>query len=263
MLTNTKTLFASLVKTAQADCICDIGSRDGMQALLFRHLRPDAQVHAFEANPVNFAVMSRDSRLSAEGIKIHPCLIADKNGTIDFFVEDIDYADPEANRGRSSMLHRPAEKVKEVVKAPAYRIDTFLAEHAGQAKRMCLWIDAEGAEYFIVQGMSGIKDRVFAIHVETSTFEMFLGQRLYPELKELLRTFGFSPCGDNMDQGRRWGDVVFIRDDWRKELGFRFTLLKWKAYLTYWFGADKIAVSLKARMPSMYHFLRRLFIKFA
>jgi FkbM family methyltransferase len=261
MLTNTKTLFAGLVKEAQADCICDIGSRDGMQALLFRHLRPEAKVLAFEANPILFREMSNDPRLKQAGVEVHPYAICDREGTMDFFVVDVDYDKPEDNRGTSSLFKRPNDKIKEIIKVPTVRIDSFLSEHASNAKRICLWIDAEGAEYFVAQGISGLKDRLYSIHVETALFEMVPNHRLYPELKTLLASFGFVPCGDNIGE-QRWGDVVFIRDDWRKQLGFRFTRIKWKAYLTRWLRADEIAVRLKSRNPSLYRFLRRLYVKF-
>src|SRR6185436_13600572 len=51
MFTNTKSLFISILKAQGADCVCDIGSRDGDQSLLFRHLLPNAAAIAFEANP--------------------------------------------------------------------------------------------------------------------------------------------------------------------------------------------------------------------
>jgi FkbM family methyltransferase len=262
MLTNTKALFAGLVKEAQADCICDIGSRDGKQAILFRHLRPDARVFAFEANPMLFREMQSNPRLASERVEVYPHAISDREGTMDFFVVDVDYETNDDNRGMSSLFKRPNDKIKEVLKVQTFRIDSFLREHAANANRICLWIDAEGAEYFIAQGMSGLKDRVYALHVETALFDMVPNQKLYPEVKALLGSFGFVPCGDNIDE-KRWGDVVFIRDEWRKELGFRFTKLKWKAYLTRWLRADDIAVQLKSKNPGLYHFLRRMFVKFA
>lgn len=54
MITNTKILFCAVLKAMDVDCVCDIGSRDGDQAILFRQLRPNAAVLAFEANPIKF-----------------------------------------------------------------------------------------------------------------------------------------------------------------------------------------------------------------
>jgi FkbM family methyltransferase len=262
MITNTKTLFAGLLKAAQADCICDIGSRDGVQSILFRRLRPTARVLAFEANPINFADMAADPRLKQEGVEIFPYAISDQEGFLEFFVADVDYSNPEENRGTSSLFKRPQDKIKEVVKVETHRIDQFLRERYPDAKRVCLWIDAEGAEYMITQGASGLKDRLFALHVETANFEMVPNQHLYPELAALFKTFGFVPCGNNITPDRNWGDVVFIREDWQKSLGFRFTIVKWKAYLSYWLKADSIAVRLKSTSPPLYQFLHRLFVKF-
>ena len=66
---NTKLLFGSILRMASADCVCDIGSRDGDQALFFKHLLPSARVFAFEANPINFKKMQDKSALREAGIE--------------------------------------------------------------------------------------------------------------------------------------------------------------------------------------------------
>jgi hypothetical protein len=47
----TRRFFSLVLKAVRADCVCDIGSRDGEESLFFRHLLPHAVVLAFEASP--------------------------------------------------------------------------------------------------------------------------------------------------------------------------------------------------------------------
>src|ERR1044071_8724620 len=112
MITNTKTLFASLLKQFEADCICDVGSRDGDQSLLFRHLRPSAAVFAFEANPINYKMMEANRTLAEQRVQILPYAVSSRKGTVSFHITDVDYSDPDANKGTSSLLVKDDLKIK-------------------------------------------------------------------------------------------------------------------------------------------------------
>jgi FkbM family methyltransferase len=260
---NTKTLFSSILKAQRADCVCDIGSRDGDQSLLFRHLLPQAAVLAFEANPINFEVMKRDSRLIEERIEIFPCAISNQRGTAQFHVADVDYSDPKANRGTSSLLVSPSGKAKDTVTVDTYRIDDFLRKHCPASQRVGLWIDVEGAEHAVLEGMTGIKDRIVAVHVETANEAIRIGQKPLRDLIQLMSKHGFRLCGRNFGSGAsEWGDVVFVREQVMQQMGFGFSLCRLKAHAGKWLRADQIAVLLKARLPWLYRALRHLYIRF-
>src|SRR5258706_4725829 len=166
--TNTKPLFAALLKNLEADCVCDIGSRDGDQALLFRHLRPTADVFAFEANPINFRAMMANTNLEAERVQVFSYAITDAKGTAKFHVTDVDYSAPDSNKGMSSLLLSDGLKIKETLEVECCRIDEFILGQCPLSRKIGLWIDVEGAEFGVIEGMTGIKERVLAIHVESS-----------------------------------------------------------------------------------------------
>lgn len=261
MLTNTKTLFASLLKELEADCVCDIGSRDGDQALLFRDLRPSAIVPAFEANPINYQAMKANPNLAAKGIQIFPYAIANSPGKLQFHITDVDYSDPESNKGTSSLLVKDDLKIKETVEVDCRRIDDFLLNHFPQSRRIGLWIDVEGAEFGVLQGIAKVKDRILAVHVETAEIPMREGQQVLSEITTLMADFGLVPCGSNIRKAEKWGDVVFVHRSAIAMLGSRFAICKLKGYLSYWFPADALAVFLKLHFPPAYRLLRRLYLK--
>jgi len=261
MRTNTKVLFGAILKARGADCFCDIGSRDGVQALLFRHLRPSAAIFAFEANPINFKAMSQNARLSQESIRLFPCAISSSNGMARFHITDVDYDDPEANIGTSSLLVREDLKIKDTVEVPTRRIDELLLEEAPEAGQIGLWIDVEGAEYEVLSGMEKIKDRVVAIHVETALKPIRAGQRTLSDLEELLAPWGFVPCGSNLAPGSDWGDVVFVNRTAIRGLGWRYRICQLKGYFGIIMAADHFAVALKTRWPAAYRLLRRAYIR--
>lgn len=263
MITHTKGLFSSLLKAASADCVCDIGSRDGDQALLFRQLLPQAAVLAFEANPFNFQRMAARPELKAQRIEILPLAVADRAGRLKFHVTDVDYSNPNENLGTSSLLVHEGLKIKETVEVEACRIDDFLLQHQPAARRIGLWIDVEGAEYAVLEGMARIRDRVVALHVETARTPLRLGQKTYEQVRALLDSLGFEPCGTNMDARSTWGDVVFVSRQALAALGRgRLRRLQARALATQWLRADALAVFLKARAPRLYAALRRAYIRF-
>jgi FkbM family methyltransferase len=89
-------------KGVRADCVCDIGSRDGEESLFFRHLVPDAVVLAFEASPSNYEMMAAREDLKANRIEIFPYAISNRNGRATFYVTD-DQADKDAMRQRHNI----------------------------------------------------------------------------------------------------------------------------------------------------------------
>jgi FkbM family methyltransferase len=263
MRLNTKTLFISILKARKADGVCDIGSRDGDQSLLFRHLLPGAAVLAFEANPINLEAMRKDARLLSARIEMFPYAISNERGTAQFHIADVDYSDPSANRGTSSLLASSTEKPRETISVETHRIDEFISEGYSALQRVGLWIDVEGAEFAVLEGMSGIKDRIIAVHVETSNEARWIGQKPLNDLVRLMSTHGFDLCARNFGCGdSEWGDVVFVQKRAAQEMGFRLALCRFKARAGYWLRADSIAVLLKGRLPWLYRVLRRLYIKF-
>ncbi|MGN6553243.1 MAG: FkbM family methyltransferase, partial [Verrucomicrobiota bacterium] len=205
MVTHTKALFSSVLKMTAADCVCDIGSRDGDQALLFRHLLPLASIIAFEANPINFQQMAGRGALEDEGVDIFPYAITNHENGATFYVTDVDYTNPQENVGTSSLLVHDGLKILESVKVETRRIDQFITTHYPTARRIGLWIDVEGAEYGVIEGMDKIKDQIVALHVEVAKKPMRQNQKTYADLEPLLASMGFVPCGSNLNAESVWG----------------------------------------------------------
>jgi FkbM family methyltransferase len=262
MYLNTKTLFSSILKAQHADCVCDIGSRDGDQSLLFRHLLPDAAVFAFEANPINFEAMKQKPQLREERIQIFPCAISNRRGIARFNIANVDYSDPNANRGTSSLLTSASQQVRETIEVETHRIDEFLSEHSPKPRRIGLWIDVEGAEHEVLEGMRAIKDKVIAVHVETTNEPRWNGQKSLRDLIHLMSQYDFQLCSQNFGNGpQEWGDAVFVRTQVVQQMGFGYRWCRFKANAGRWLHADHFAVFLKGRAPWLYRTLRRAYIR--
>jgi FkbM family methyltransferase len=256
---DTKTFFVGAIKRLQADCILDIGSRDGDQSVLFRDLRPKAYVAAFEANPTNYqSILSRN--LDRQAIEIFPYAISNSKGTATFYV-----VDPEAYPGAngSSSLVVGNSCTKEVIQVETRRTDDFVLEHAPEAHRIALWIDVERAEYEVLEGILKIKDRVLLVHVETVIKPEHENQKTLSELTELMKSYGFILCGSNIDNGQVAGDAVFISNQARAMMGVSFYFCRARAVIYRFLPIGQTAVLLKKKFPSLYRLLRQIYIKIA
>jgi FkbM family methyltransferase len=257
---DTKSLFASLIRKFRCDLVLDIGSRDGKQAMLFKDCLPQARVIAFEANPLNYQRMAQDSFLTGR-VTVLPWAVSDTDGKATFHIADADYQSAETaenNLGISSLLVHPGVMSSQSVEVSTVRIDTILrqAEYQ-QHQAIALWIDAESAEYFILDGMRAVADRVRIIHVETAKIPMRIGQRTYDDVVKLADSLGFMEVGSNIGKQDKWGDVVLVQ----KGFGSQVRAAQLKASLARGIRINEIAVFLKNRFPWLYRILRGRFVK--
>ncbi|MDX1953491.1 MAG: FkbM family methyltransferase [Verrucomicrobiota bacterium] len=261
---NTKLLFGSLCKALKVDCVCDIGSRDGLQSLYFRDILPEATIVAFEANPINFKAMQKDRRLQAAGLQIYSVAVSDQKGKSHFHITDVDYENPHENTGTSSLLIHEGLKIKDSIEVETVRIDEFIHERYPECQKIALWLDVEGAEYSVLIGASGIKDRIVAIHAEVALKPMRIGQKTYNEdVKPLLEGFGFEFCGTNIPDNDVWGDVVFIQKKVAENLGSDLEKCKKKAMVGNRLKVDFIAYYLQRYCRPLYSVARKLYLKLA
>jgi FkbM family methyltransferase len=86
LIVNTRRLFCRLLRTFDIATVCDVGSMDGSDALLFRRVLPRAAILALEPNPGNFALMAADTRLERAGIRVSPAAASDRGSLAPFFV---------------------------------------------------------------------------------------------------------------------------------------------------------------------------------
>ena len=271
MIRLTRGLFSLALKTVGVDCVCDIGSRDGDDSLFFRNLLPDAVVLAFEPNPINYQIMAARLELRTNHIEVFPYAISSRNGRARFYVTDVDYTDAENEAvrqqhqipltedvqkimmGTSSLLVHEGLKVRQTVEVETYRIDEFILSRYPSVNQVGLWIDVEGAEYAVIEGITRIKERVVALHVETARTPMRIGQKTTDELLPLLASLGFVPCGSNMRPTATAGDVVFLSESTIEALGWKLSALRL---------IDPIAVFLQNQVPWLYHSLRTVYSRY-
>jgi FkbM family methyltransferase len=212
VILDTRRLFLRLLSTLDIEVACDVGSLNGADALRFRAARPDADIFAFEANPVNERRMRASATLGRARIDIVPLAICERDGDADFFVVDATDG-PLARQGMSSLYARtPVEHRGVAVRVACARLDGFLAPRVARAARIALWIDVEGKAFEALRGAEGILDRVALIHVEVET-EPCIGeaQKLLPDVHALLDANGFQSLGTDQAPSSIQFNALYVR----------------------------------------------------
>src|SRR5262249_49580089 len=209
-------LFTTLLSRLQISAICDVGSMNGADALVFRAAIPQSSIYALEPNPHNFRRMAADPLLRERNIRVEPLAATNYDGQGDFFLVEADYSQTDAPHCGMSSLYRRSDPYApaSVVKVKTTRLDTYLADKRGPQARFALWIDTEGKAYEVIEGAAGVVDHVYLLHVEVETKPLIgSDQKLYSEVRALAQRLGFAELARDQPRDREQFNVLYVRRD--------------------------------------------------
>lgn len=198
--------------------VFDVGARDCEESRHFALACPDARVYAFECNP---ATLPRCRSLVAAEPRVMLTEKAASNhtGTAPFYPIDqrrtvTGVAD--GNPGASSLFRATGRYVEEQyvqdeIEVETLRLDEFMHAHAIDAIDI-LWMDVQGAEALVLEGLGArLRDMRF-LHVELEFFEIYRDQALFEDVDPWLRERGFRLLGFT-SYSRYAADALYVRDD--------------------------------------------------
>lgn len=197
----------------RVDVVCDVGSLNGADALRFRRAAPNADIIAFEPNPENYQAMLATPALRRAAVATLPYAAAERDGEAEFYVVPVAGPEHLARRGMSSLYQRSEpERRGKAVRVSTRRLDGILAARNIEGKRIALWIDAEGAAYEVLQGATGILDRVSLIHVEVETAPCIgATQKLHGDVAALLAGLGFCELATDCRTDSLQFNALYVR----------------------------------------------------
>lgn len=232
LISRTKYVFHSLLWLLKPDVILDIGSMDGSDSRKFKNLVPTADVIAFEANPNNYQAMSADTTLQKARIRVVHQLVSNQEGSRSFFIQQPISPAAEFNRGTSSAMRRSEQGMETLeVNLDAVRIDSFLTHQYPEKKRAAMWVDVEGHAYEVLESLYGVMDRVYLIHIEVETKEIWPGQKVEKDILALAQRMGFMPIAQGAHEIQR--DLVLINASWYYDNRYKISAM---LYLAKWLG---------------------------
>ena len=174
--------------------VLDVGANVGQYATRLRQGGWAGRIVSFEPLPEAHATLEKAAAsdtqwevaprmaLGASGgtVSLNVSAESDMSSSLPFLPEMADLLDSAAYTG--------------TVTAPMARLDDVFGTYAGNTERVLLKIDTQGTEAAVLEGASGILDRIYGIQLELSIVPVYLGERTYLDMIAALDKLGFHPA---------------------------------------------------------------------
>lgn len=215
MIVSSDHLFFALLKKFQVSLVFDIGSRDGRQSLQIRKCLPNSKIIAFEANPDNYNYMNDSAELKDNNIDVFNIAVSNFNGISNFNIYGTDnYSCKKELTGLSSLYERKDLKLSRKISVDTVRLDDFVYNNKLENNDIALWVDVEGADYQVIEGIEKIHKQVCLIHVEVLNEKIYEGpQKTKKEIIDKMDELGFKKIGADFKDKKdkfSFGNIVFI-----------------------------------------------------
>ena len=189
--------------------ICIVGAYHAEELYRLYHTYPNSIFYLFEAHPEHYRVMYsvENGRIFHENsrVKTFNKAVSNKCGEVDFYELDND------GGGCGSLLepvHDTKSAVKEVIKVPC----TTLREELGDIDIDLLWVDVQGAELQVLEGVDTRRCVSMFLEISTSGYEGYLDQCDKEDLEAYLVHHDLHSIG--LDQGEVGvGNSFWIRKE--------------------------------------------------
>lgn len=163
--------------------ILDVGSRDCCQSLEFNRWFPNANIYAFEPIPSNINWCKNVTK-DIEKITIIPKAISSYNGKANF------YEVTNGNIGASSLFKKTNHPwsrgwQQKEIEVDCIRLEDWLVSQ-NIDKVDLMWVDAQGAEKFVFQGIGKFLKDVDGIATEIELEALYENATMKDELDQIL-----------------------------------------------------------------------------
>jgi len=202
------------VDFATLGVIFDIGSRDGLQALEFSRLFPEARIVAIECNPATLEKCRRNLAPEPRITLVDKAINA-HTGRCTF--HPIDPARTvttwkDGNPGASSLFVATGDYPVETyfqnrVEVDCTRLDDLCEKLQIDAIDL-IWMDLQGAELIALQSAGVLLEKVRYIYTEVSHRPIYKGQCLFDDVDAFLTAQGFRLC-TKIDRTRWQQDAIY------------------------------------------------------
>lgn len=201
---------------AGADMIFDVGAHEGLAAMRYRGLFPEATIHCFEPFPESFAKLERVAQGLAP-IELHAVALAAADGQAEFSVNRNSATNSLLASDERSAVYWRGDTPRTVgsLSVATRTLDAFAAERS-IAQIDVLKMDVQGGEYDVLLGASDLLGRqaIGLIYMELITAPTYVGQHRIREYLELFDSAGYE-LFDLYNFGRAHGrllqtDVIIV-----------------------------------------------------
>jgi len=201
-------LFTRLVVAVRPKLVLELGAREATFSRSMRAALPEAEVHAFEANPYNYRRFS--PKASAAGVEYHYQAIGEVVGPATFKVCTRKRGqEVSLTRGGNSLRVRAGGFEYEDASVQMTTVDRFVEQLDLVGETTAMWIDLEGCAYEALTGAERALRSTATLMVEVENAPIWEGQRLSGDVHALLHRAGFVAVARDFEYGAQY-NVVFV-----------------------------------------------------
>jgi len=202
-------LFFQLVRVLQPDLFVEAGANDASASCRARGLLPQANIVAFEANPLVHGRHEGSDRIGRARIEYVHRALSDEVGSVSFNLMQAEDGTPQADGNGSLLRHQDQPHGFTEVEVEATPLDTYLAVKTHS--RCALWVDVEGASRQVLTGARRTLDRADVVMIEVED-RAFWGQDwLRADVVSFLYDRGLLAVARDF-QARYLYNIVFVRE---------------------------------------------------
>jgi FkbM family methyltransferase len=195
--------LAALCAHMKVSLVVDVGANDGLWAADLREAGYQGRIASFEPHPSAFATLA--ARAAADPAwEAYPIGLGALQSTVELRLTDDSHF--------SSFLPQaePIEPTatRSVHVATVERLDEAL--EVGPEERVFLKVDVQGYELPVLEGASGIMDRIVGAQVEVSLFPYYEGQPSLARMISRLEADGLRIAGVINGGLQPWGEENYL-----------------------------------------------------
>ena len=186
-----------LLEELSKPVIFDVGAYVGDVSKKYLSLFPDALIYAFEPFEDSYKKLKSNVK-KIKNININNIALSDRIGKAGFNVNEFSPTNSllESSEKGQHYWGKDLLDTRKVVKVKTTTIDEFSSKKA-IPRIDILKLDTQGTEYMILEGARTMlnNNAISLIYMEIILVETYKGQRLLPEITDLLATSGYRLFG--------------------------------------------------------------------
>jgi FkbM family methyltransferase len=194
LLTRESLALARILEHHGITVVLDVGANVGQYATRLRHGGWDGRIVSFEPLPAAHAALSAAAADDPAWEIAPPVALGAEAGTVALNIS--------AESDMSSVLPFRPEMAELLDSAaftdratvPQERLDTLFDRHVGAQDRVFLKIDTQGTEPAVLDGASGVLDRICGLQIELAIVTVYQGEVGWRDAVDRIGKLGFTPA---------------------------------------------------------------------
>ena len=177
-----------ILKAQQVETVIDVGAHRGEYASTLRAHGYTAKVTSIEPNPAVHAKLTSAAANDPNWTVLEPMAASSRNGTAELNIsKETDMSSLLAQTGQWGRLS-PTSEVIERQEVKTARLDSLFSDTTG---RLALKADVQGLEAEVLDGASGLLDRIAVIQLEMALMPVYQGERDYRWMIDHMANLGY------------------------------------------------------------------------